>query len=328
MDNYRQVGREYSGKLFKGPMVDAFNRLTQSSIPTKSEQILSAVERRGGFGSSTDRFLQMSEIEPIPGPGQYKSSTANQSPSLSKKGYGGLISKSPRFKRYQYNTPVPGPGAYTQKGTPTSAISSVFQKPKSKTIARPEPDLPAPGTYEVPDASHVYISSPFKSTTKRYKEYNSVSPSPWQYNLDGFFNSDLKPSPAFRMPVKARRYPINLYDPHAPVPVDISPGPADYQHSVLPPINQKFTAPFAKGDADRFGIPVKIKRTKDLTPGPGAYYYDSSQDRLPVTGAVFMSESNREIIKSPLKQPGPAFYKPTPVPKKKSFHLNANKVWV
>lgn len=327
MDNFRQVGKEYTGRLYKGPMVDAFNRLTQSSIPTKSEQILSAVERKGGFGSSTDRFSQVFETESAPGPGQYKSSSAGESPSLSKKGYGGLISRSPRFKRYQYNTLAPGPGSYSQKEAQVTAVSSVFQRPIAKIVARHE--FPAPGAYDVSaNVSHLAVSSPFKSTTKRYKDYSSVSPPPWQYNIDGSFSIDSKPSPAFKMPVKARRYPINLYDPHAAVPIEISPGPADYQHPILPKINQKISSSFVRGDIDRFGMQTKVKKIHDFTPGPGAYYNLMAKDKSPVTGAVFMSESEREILKPPIKQPGPAFYKPIPVPKKKSYHLNANNVWI
>jgi hypothetical protein len=327
MENFRQAGKEYAGKIYKGPMVDAFNRLTQSSIPTKSEQILSAVERKGGFGSSTDRFSTMEEPEVPPGPGQYKSSTAGESPSLSRKGYGGLISKSPRFKRFQYNTPVPGPGSYTYSDLSTQGVSSVFQKPIGRLPKQDE--MPAPGSYDVSqNASNVTVSSPFKSKSKRYREYASTSPPPWQYNIQTAFLTSDKPSAAFKMPVRARRYPINLYDPHAPVPNEITPGPADYQSSFLPPINQKGSSQFMKSDIDRFGAPVKEKKTKDMTPGPGAYYLETIQEKVQVSGSVFMSESNRGIIKEPLKQPGPAFYRPVPVPKKKSFHLNANKVWI
>src|SRR5574343_27832 len=182
MENFRQAGKEYPGKIYKGPMVDAFNRLTQSSIPTKSEQILSAVERKGGFGSSTDRFSAFEDPESQPGPGQYKSSTAGESPSLSRKGYGGLISKSPRFKMFQYNTPVPGPGSYTYNEISAQGVSSVFQKPKGR-VAQPQ-ELPAPGAYEISTTtSTASVCSPFKSKSKRYRDAASTSPSPWQYNI-------------------------------------------------------------------------------------------------------------------------------------------------
>ena len=36
----RQAGKEILGKLYKGPITDAYNRLSQPSIPTKLEQIL------------------------------------------------------------------------------------------------------------------------------------------------------------------------------------------------------------------------------------------------------------------------------------------------
>lgn len=327
MENFRQAGKEYTGKIYKGPMVDAFNRLTQSSIPTKSEQILSAVERKGGFGSSTDRFSTFEEPEIVPGPGQYKSSTAGESPSLSKKGYGGLISKSPRFKRFQYNTPVPGPGSYTYSSLNTNGVSSVFHKPVGR--AHIPPENPAPGTYEIPFSnSNISVCSPFKSKSKRYHSSASTSPPPWQYNLKSGISVGDKPSAAFKPPVRARRYPINLYDPHAPVPNETTPGPADYQSTTLPPINQKPSAQFIKNDMDRFGRQIKDKKPKEVLPGPGSYYLDVIKEKVPVSGAVFMSESNRVLIKDPNKQPGPAFYRPAPIPKKKSFHLNSNKLWI
>ena len=327
MENYRQVGKEYPGKLCKGPMVDAFNRLTQSSIPTKSEQVLSAVEKKGGFGSSTDRFSQQTEPESIPGPGQYKFPPLPESPSLSKKGYGGLISRSPRFKKFQYNTPVPGPGSYTSSSLSSTSISSVFSRPLS--IPQSKPQLPAPGSYEAQAPNKmISISSPFKSKTKRYPETSSASPSPWQYNIEGSFVVDPRPSAVFRMPARARRYPINLYDPHAAVPMENTPGPADYQNLTLPPISGKESASFVKGDCDRFGRPLNVKKGNEATPGPGSYYCYILKEKTKVAGAVFMSESEREVRPAPQRLPGPAFYKPSPVPKKKSFHMNASNMWV
>jgi hypothetical protein len=329
MENYRQAGREFPGKICKGPMVDAFNRLTQSSIPAKSEQVLSAIERKGGFGSSTDRFINLIEVESAPGPGQYKEILSSGSPSLSRKGYGGLISKSPRFKRFQYNTLAPGPGSYTQTEIATSAISSVFCKPVHNPASKPTLPIPAPGSYEVQTPSkNIYISSPFKSKTKRGQEVVSSSPPPWNYNIESSFITDNKPSPSFRLPVQARRYPINLYDPHAPVPMENTPGPGDYHNTSLPPLSSKPNGSFTKTDPDRFGNPSKFRKNKETTPGPGSYYSYSLKEKVSVSGAVFMSESEREVIKQPKKQPGPAFYRPTAIPKKKSFHLNSSKVWV
>ena len=326
MENFRQVGKEYSGKVYKGPMVDAFNRLTQSSIPTKSEQVLSAIERKGGFGSSTDRFTLVTEIE-APGPGQYVNPAVSESPSLSRKGYGGLISKSPRFKKYQYNTPVPGPGTYTGVKDQGNGIHSVFCKPVGRAPVKP--DQPAPGDYEVQAISkNVNITSPFKSKSKRQYGSMSASPSPWQYNISSTFSADKHPSAAFKMPVRARRCPINLYDPHASVPTEVSPGPGDYYNTSLPPITHRPSPAFIRTDVDRFGGTSKERRNKDITPGPGAYYMYSVSEKNPVSGAVFMSESNRSVIKNPQKLPGPAFYQPVPVPKKKSFHLNSNKMWI
>ena len=83
-----------------------------------------------------------------------------------------------------------------------------------------------------------------------------------------------------------------------------------------------------KQDVDRFGQPLRPKRAKSGVPGPGAYTVSGEKrEKLPVSGAVFMSESKRDDSFLS-KAPGPAFYRPVILPKKKSFHLNAERKWV
>jgi hypothetical protein len=47
-----------------------------------------------------------------------------------------------------------------------------------------------------------------------------------------------------------------------------------------------------------------------------------------VSGAVFISESERSWRKVDSKRPGPAFYKPNILPKKQSYHLNLKRHWI
>ena len=84
---------------------------------------------------------------------------------------------------------------------------------------------------------------------------------------------------------------------------------------------------FASSEKNRFGEAVK-PRVSEYTPGPGEYSKAAVVEKAPVTGAVFMSESERKWFTTEKKPPGPAFYKPMMQPKKKSFHLKPNNIWV
>lgn len=327
--SFRQVGRDAPGKVFKGTIVDAFNRLTQPSIPTKSEQVLTAVNKKGGFGASADRFMAKSYYGP--GPGQYKGPPLEENPSVSKKGYGGLINRAPRFRKFQYNTLVPGPGSYEAKNRAVKTVSSVFVEGRSKSLAS-RSDPPAPGQYDpqFPEAKTLGMTSTFKSKTKRLEpSASSDAPPPWQYNIDSSMlrSSSAKNTAAFKMPVQARRYQINLYDPHSDIVTEDMPGPGEYLVSSSQS-QAKPSSMFVVGEVDRFGNPLRPKKKNDFTPGPGTYVEPHSQDKIPVSGAVFMSESERAWFTTERRPPGPAFYKPSTVPKKKSFHLNSNKMWV
>lgn len=84
---------------------------------------------------------------------------------------------------------------------------------------------------------------------------------------------------------------------------------------------------FLAKEVDRFGRPIR-RRKKEFLPGPGDYSFEKENKKSMVTGAVFSSESKRVIFNAKGKPPGPAFYTPTPVPKKKSFHFKTAKIWV
>ena len=85
---------------------------------------------------------------------------------------------------------------------------------------------------------------------------------------------------------------------------------------------------FAYTGSNRFGESKHPKINKFNRPSPGDYEYSYyEEERLPVSGAVFMSETEREVFRAQKKPPGPAFYNAPKVSKTKSFHLNAGK-WV
>ena len=66
---------------------------------------------------------------------------------------------------------------------------------------------------------------------------------------------------------------------------------------------------FIQAESDRFGKYGPPKDLKADQPGPGAYDAKIKEAaKLPVSGAVFMSEAERAYLKPEGKPPGPAFY--------------------
>ena len=340
--SFRQAGKEVFGKLCKGSVVDAYNRLTQPSIPTKSESLLKSESKKEGFGTSSTRFI--ATASKLPGPGAYND-LASDNPSLSKKGYGGLTNSAPRFKRYQYVNANPGPGSYNQNqnlhsgSSTTSGFTIVSNKTKSLKKVQ---EMPAPGQYDpVQQFSTKELTSVFKSNSKRLEVNCKESPAPWQYTPSYSLtrSSSAALTSVFKMPVNAKRYQGNLYDPHAPTVKVITPGPGEY--NVEPSEAVKSTAigskdrfdaarpssMFANNGKDRFGK-SKLPKVVNSFPAPGDYEPEYREGKVGVSGAVFMSESERGWIRSASKPPGPAFYKPVLQQKKKSFHLKPSNKWV
>jgi len=135
-----------------------------------------------------------------------------------------------------------------------------------------------------------------------------------------------KNSAAFCQPANAKRYPINLYDPHGKIADSVSPGPGEYEINKEKP-KDKGSFMFIQGGNDRFGKPIEKRKHEIIVPGPGSYEPSESVLKFPASNAVFKDESERKFFD--LKRtPGPAFYNPNLVPAKKSFHMNFSTTWV
>lgn len=329
--SFRQVGKEKPGKLYKGPILDGYNRVSQPSIPSKYELVLAKpTDSREGFGHRSSRFD--ASVSYNPGPGHYAEDQKSASPSFSKKGFlSGFVSDSKRFNAKQFKTPAPGPGAYSfLKPQSAKQPTSSFIPAQNSSPARKE-TAPGPGTYEpkVP-LTKAPVATSLQSKTKRSENVaNSIAPAPGYYDPDDKMirSSSQEFSRAFKHPVNARRFQVNLYDPHSQVAEEPSPGPGHYleQNSFE---THAVNSSFPRSDVDRFGHPVRPKRARSGVPGPGAYDVNTNpKERLPVSGAAFMSESKRDG-RFGVKAPGPAFYRPSILPKRKSFHLNAERKWV
>lgn len=329
--NFRQVGREVSGRVYKGTVTDAYHRTSSASIPSKYELVLSSQgDAKEGFGSAAGRFDKANSRNP--GPGCYEHAMPKTSPSSSKRGYGGLISKSSRFKRYQYASDVPGPGSYVQARLEQIAKPSHMFIVNARETDFLRTRAPAVGHYDPKSVdSAKAVTSAFQSNSKRFStEAKSTVPAPGQYtpSLTMTRANSAAHSSVFKPPSNVKRHQVNLYDPHTRVEENIVPGPGEYDlPSAFKSIDSRVSV--AKtADTSRFGDTLRPKKANTDVPGPGHYELIRPEERVPVSGAVFMSESERFEFKTISKPPGPAYYKPTMVPRLKSFHLNANTQWV
>lgn len=360
--NYRQAGKEKSGRVFKGTIQDPLNRSQAASIPYKFETILYKNTNPRGFGASAQRFFLTEDL--APGPGSYAHEQAyakDTAPSYSKKGFGvGFVSKSNRnlFGRAYPNT-GPGPGTYSSIDKPFQ-VTHITPDPSNNTsrttidTLKSHAELPGPGHYHVNTNSvstinkTPQISSVFKSTSLRNSESaKGIAPPPGLYEID----RDLSPkkpykhylnSAPFMMPTKkkmsedqSKKELANQYL-EKEQPIKGAPGPGHYfkeNEDEVALFNQrlhdKISANFVAGNQTRFGEVIEKKARKNPTPGPAQYQPTIvfPPEKTLVSGSVFMSETARKPFGENKPFVGPTKYNPEPLPKK-SYHLNINKQWV
>jgi len=334
--SYRTTGKEVSGRLYRGRVFSE----------EKSSAAATAAASAKAFGSQSQRFTSAETL--TPGPGKYDVPLApgtapNLSIASSGKEPGSSEQKwkskpkcfgiSARFTTKQYKTLAPGPGSYNSLASASShVLKSVFVLPKPRPSKAANQQTPSPWQYapNVP-ANPRSAASCFKSSTQRLSGTNPVpGPSPWQYtpNFELVRSTSAQLTSAFKLSVKEKREQLNVYDPYQKIPPETNPGPGSYDPPRVfderPPVPSSF---FIKSEADRFGH--SSKPTLKPWPEPGSYSQVLvERDKVPVSGAVFMSESEREWIRGGQMHPGPAFYKAQLLPKKLSFLRNDSAKWV
>ena len=75
-------------------------------------------------------------------------------------------------------------------------------------------------------------------------------------------------------------------------------------------------------------VEERFAKPEESTPAPGSYEVGSKErEREMVSGAVFRSDTER-LRGQHVQRPGPAFYRPSVLPKRRSFLLNLHQKWV
>lgn len=187
--NFRQAGKEKSGKLLRGFIQDPVGKASSSSIPYKFETILFRNTSQKGFGGSAQRFFASEDQQP--GPGSYNPPTTgfanSEGKTFSKKGLGnGFVSKSSRMLYSGFVNTGPGPGSYNVvekpfKVTHVQPESSIMNSSRTGstdvTTKKTTIEFPGPGHYKPEkfkkSSNYVnprMVTSAFKSLTKRYSQ--------------------------------------------------------------------------------------------------------------------------------------------------------------
>lgn len=357
--NYRQVGREVTGKIARGFVSNPIAKQTSSSIPYKFETVLYKNNNPRGFGSCVTRFSNIDDL--APGPGSYdgnRSFTLDNNPSKSKKGYGnGFVSTTNRLSTGVYCNTGPGPGSYSIKEkkrnfphvTPSNTAFNRSMSTDTRSTNNESIDIPGPGQYD-PDVSYISqvsnpkdVSSAFKAKGKADNVIKTDAPPPGYYDVDrslllkkhylepphsSYF---MKPTKRIMSEEQAKKSLLNqlLDKDESETQTDVSFQREQDIALFNQKINNKNNAVFMLNNMTRFGEIVSKKAKKIEMPGPGAYVkIESETEKQLVSGAVFMSEVPRKAFSSKNRNLiPPTRYNPETI-NKKSYHLNMNKLWM
>ncbi|GBG32027.1 O6-methylguanine-induced apoptosis 2 [Hondaea fermentalgiana] len=323
---------------------------TPHSIPSRYETVLSTTPGVGkGFGKSSTRFEDHRNVHDLPGPGAYhrpgsitKSTETEGAMSYSRKGYGAIVSKTERFGREREEDELPpGPGYYTIETTILSSAQdfSVGGTAAFKCAPRPVTagpfagkDIPSPGQYDLcrtytPRYKKSMRSSAFASETQRGWVIRNEAPAPGAYDVPAQtrWASAAGASSAFRSASQrgADLVPRSRLGTPAPGQYDGMSKPIKPKNETVHP-----SPMFANTGLDRFGKPYLKRTLQEETPAPGHY---GAIPVDPISRAAAVSAFKTSVRKSMARArelPGPAYYSPTKVAEKRSFHLNAGTHWV
>ena len=215
--------------------------------------------------------------------------------------------------------------------------------------------------------SDAHNSGPnLQSKQERIFDYSNEVPGPGEYNLNRAMIKQkpyTKVGPLSSFQGTVHRHKINLRDPkdmQKQLDLDLikkkkvtlddlkiaSPGPGEYDDvdafdymKNYKPDNALGSKAFIQDDHDKFGNNIHKELNEELRdtvlPGPGAYEEiregfgsDRVKEKALVSGAVFLSESEREPFGKKKYTVAPNKYNPNKLPAAISFHFNVQNKWV
>lgn len=221
---------------------------------------------------------------------------------------------------------------------------------------------PEPAQRNLPAATSVFQSATTRGQQESIRRLTQqqFEPAPGTYqNRDGFdikFEERDLGTRAFKAPMPKKLITVNLNNPHQPAEnrKQEAPGPASYNiardFEAIPELeegDEDFSQPrfrqvlngkvYVDDNNDRFGLPIRPMKPRDMVPGPGAYFPEGEggnnlADKAQLEDAKQFSQAEKDYSALVTKRykgiPGPAFYTQSKEPKKISFLFNPAEKWV
>jgi hypothetical protein len=215
-----------------------------------------------------------------------------------------------------------------------------------------------PGSYDkTPKPLLTNIGHNLQSSKERIFDYTNKYPGPGQYDIDRAMipkKPYTQKGPLSSFAGTVLRHKINLRDPvdmRKQLDLDLikkkkvtledlkipGPGPGEYGDveafeymKDYRPENARGGRAFMVDDHDKFGDNEEYREF--VHPGPGAYEkvgdFDLAREKALVSGAAFLSESERTPFGQMKVGGAPNKYNPGKLPQAISFHFNVHNGWV
>ncbi|KAI5100862.1 O(6)-methylguanine-induced apoptosis 2, partial [Silurus meridionalis] len=303
-----------------------------SSIPPKSQTVITSNVEKKGFSSQTKRFTHY--MNENPGPGSYLShmSADSCSPSFSTKGTGGFASKALRVRpKPQRGSPAPNTynlqSSLLRQHDFNRDVSRTFHQPIAVQTTNTQQKSPAPNQYNVCYRGVevnclVSAQSAFLSKTRRSDVYPPAQrgPSPCHYSVKdtAIHKTPKVPSSCFKS-TSVRIQTLMKSE---------GPGPGSYSPYKTPEPVKRTIIP--RRHYLGLSAPPVLPPKDPPLPGPGQYNIvnNISPSKHSMVSAVFMSSTRKETLDNQDHGvPGPGSYEPD-VPTKRSFLYNHANMWI
>lgn len=307
------------------------------SIPSQFQTIVIDNSEKPGFQSRSKRFDDYVYLTHTPGPGAYSSIDKTiicRSASESKKGSGGFASKTRRKNLFGVDARMPGPGYYEttvrsfqdRSDFNRANHTSTFAQPIANVVDKPAEAPPAPNAYDINRSitTNCGAQSSFKSSTKRAASFlggSGSAPAPNRYHVKRDYT---EPDPHVATSIFKSKSKRDFVSEQQSVP-----GPGSYDPQEKVDLSDVKRLQMPKKHYLCISAPAMPMPKPPPSPGPAAYDLPSDfpENKKYMQSSYFLSVTERTASLAKKNGPGPATYKPQPVPKQ-SFFYNSKGIWV
>lgn len=328
---------KYSGQ-FEEPTPGPACYTYKTEIQVKSACPSYSKKGYGNFASIADRCLS-DYLNKGPGPGHYNSSPNIFAKPSAFESQNNIYRSIRHDMNYNQNRECLKEVSQFQKFDARKNLGPGSYEPKQPTIEK------NPGHYlqsmDDRNMNQVYNKSPGPANYNLTRQISKKKPYPHNGVLSSFSPTVLQHKINLRNPYDMRKeIELDLIGKKKIVPDDLKvpgPGPGEYECMQSFKFLKDYKAENYRGnkaflvdDHNRFG--VNDDQQVFVNPGPGQYEIDKqvgvNKEKSLVSGAVFLSETDRKPYGDINQGVGPNKYCPNKIPDQISFNFNIVNKWI